>query len=111
MGYKHLVPHTPIIKQELCMVTKEISGVESIRNPRRHGRIKEHLLSIMDTDILVSTQQVMLGHNMAILPYCGQCKEPLVWHYNFNDNDEPISIHHLSCPKCHATWRSVNNAK
>lgn len=58
---------------------------------------------------LIYTQELLRSNwntcYVAVLPYCFNCKEPLVWHTKPTDG---ILFH---CPKCNRKWKQDKNWK
>lgn len=76
----------------------EVNGVDTIMN-----LVGEPPTVIeLNRKVVESQQRLMSGWNeyhIAILPFCFQCKEPLVWH---TVPREDSTMFH--CPKCGRIW-------
>ena len=76
----------------------EISGIDTIKPEQCHVNGQSIEVS---KDIILIGQKVLIAWNslgMSFIPFCTQCREPLVWH---QPADGDTLFH---CPVCERKW-------
>jgi len=76
---------------------QQVNGVDTIQGLSGGAMPKEIEVPFYNMYTQTVLQQGWNSRYIAVIPYCINCKEPLIWHTN------PNQIL-FSCPKCGAKW-------
>lgn len=81
------------------LIEGTVKGLDTILDGNKNLPM-DNIVAPKVADILKTAQSEMNSLGMALIPYCGICKEPLDWTF------QKDKLGFIQCPRCGRRWGS-----